>query len=57
MKTYTTIVEQDPENPESYVIVFPDELLSEAGWNVGDTLIWNVDELTQTVTITKKSNE
>lgn len=54
MKTYTTVVEQDPDDPESYVITFPDELLAEAGWNTGDTLVWAVDEERQIVIITKK---
>lgn len=54
MKTYSTVVEQDPDDPESYVITFPDELLEEAGWETGDVLIWTVDEENQIVTITKK---
>ena len=55
MKSYTTTVEQDPDDPESYVITFPDEILDEAGWKVGDTLIWQIDEKNQTVIISKKS--
>jgi bifunctional DNA-binding transcriptional regulator/antitoxin component of YhaV-PrlF toxin-antitoxin module len=56
MKTYSTIVEQDPEDSESYIIQFPDEVLDEAGWKVGDTLVWHVDKENQIVTITKKQN-
>lgn len=54
MKTYTTVVEQDPENPESYIIQFPDEILDEAGWKVGDVLVWEVDEQSGSVIIRKK---
>ena len=43
-KTWYTVVEQDPENPESYVITFPDEVIAEAGWEIGDTLIWDLQE-------------
>lgn len=43
-KVWHTVVEQDPENPESYIITFPDEVIAEAGWEIGDTLIWDLQE-------------
>jgi hypothetical protein len=39
-KTYTANVQLDPENREDYVLTFPDELLKEMGWGIGDTLVW-----------------
>lgn len=39
-KTYTANVQLDPENGEDYVLTFPDELLKEMGWEIGDTLVW-----------------
>lgn len=54
MKSYSTIVEQDPENPDSYIIQFPDEILEDAGWKVGDTLVWEVNEETGSVIIRKE---
>jgi hypothetical protein len=39
-KTYTANVQLDPENGEDYVLTFPDELLKEMGWGIGDTLVW-----------------
>ena len=57
MKTYSAVVEQDPDNPESLMIQFPDEILEEAGWHPGDQLVWLVDEENQTVTIQKKTEK
>jgi bifunctional DNA-binding transcriptional regulator/antitoxin component of YhaV-PrlF toxin-antitoxin module len=55
-KIWTTVVEEDPENPESYVITFPDEVIAEAGWQVGDTLIWCLREDGAIVLTKKKDN-
>jgi hypothetical protein len=43
MKKYETIVEKDENN--ELVIPFDEELMSEIGWEVGDTIEWteNVD--------------
>jgi bifunctional DNA-binding transcriptional regulator/antitoxin component of YhaV-PrlF toxin-antitoxin module len=43
-KSYTLPVETDPDNPENFIITFPDELLESVGWKIGDTLIWNVED-------------
>lgn len=39
MKTWTTKVEQDPETGE-LIITFPDELLEQVGWQIGDNILW-----------------
>lgn len=51
MTTYTSQVIVDPETGE-YVINIPEELTNELGWEIGDTLAWEVDELYQ-VTLKK----
>jgi bifunctional DNA-binding transcriptional regulator/antitoxin component of YhaV-PrlF toxin-antitoxin module len=33
-------VQEDPENPDELMLQFPDEVLEQAGWKAGDTLIW-----------------
>ncbi len=43
-KSYTLPVETDPDDPENFIITFPDELLESVGWKTGDTLIWNVED-------------
>lgn len=53
IRTWTVPVEQDPDDPESLLLTFPDELLADAGWVAGDTLIWIVEE-NGTITIAKK---
>jgi hypothetical protein len=51
-KRWTVTVEADPDDAETLILPFPDDLLAEAGWKEGDTLIWTVkDDL---VSITKK---
>ena len=52
-RVWTVPLEADPEDSESLILTFPDELLEETGWAVGDTLIWIVEE-NGSVTITKK---
>ena len=39
-KTYTCKVIEDPDDPNELAIDIPEELLSEAGFAVGDKLIW-----------------
>lgn len=51
-KTWTVIVQADPDDPETLILPFPDDLLEEAGWKEGDTLIWTVED--NRVIITKK---
>ena len=37
--TYTVEIELDPTTGEM-IVPFPQELIDEMGWNVGDQLIW-----------------
>jgi hypothetical protein len=39
MKTWTTKVEQNPETGE-LIINFPDELMEQVGWKIGDNILW-----------------
>ena len=43
-KSWTVIVEEDPQDPESLILPLPQDLLEEAGWNIGDTLIWTIED-------------
>lgn len=43
-KSWTAEILDDPEDPESLILQFPDELLEQVGWKPGDTLIWDVQE-------------
>jgi hypothetical protein len=38
--TWTLEVLEDPTNPEECILQFPDDLMAQAGWKEGDTLIW-----------------
>jgi hypothetical protein len=40
MKSWTITVEENPDDPEELILPFPEDLLKEAGWAEGDTLIW-----------------
>ena len=53
MTTYTATVLEDPEDPNEYILQFPDEVIAEAGWNIGDTLVW-ADNGDGTWSLTKK---
>lgn len=52
-KRWIVEVEIDPESGE-YMMPFSPEMLSQAGWDFGDTLEWNIDPQTHEVTIQKK---
>jgi len=40
---YFLTVQEDPETGDLF-FVFPDELIDEMGWNVGDELTWKETE-------------
>jgi len=40
---YFLTVQEDPETGDLF-FVFPDELIDEMGWNVGDELTWKENE-------------
>lgn len=50
--SWTVIVQEDPDDPESLILPFPDDLLEQTGWKIGDTLVWVVED--DRVTISKK---
>jgi hypothetical protein len=54
-KSYILSVEEDPEDPESLLLNFPDEILESVGWNVGDVLVWNIED--DGTIILKKKND
>lgn len=43
-KHWVVTIQADPEDPETLVLPFPDDLLEEAGWNIGDTLVWTIED-------------
>ena len=53
--TWIISLEEDPETGD-LVMPLPEELLNSQGWKIGDTLVWDVDEKTQTATLTKKDS-
>jgi bifunctional DNA-binding transcriptional regulator/antitoxin component of YhaV-PrlF toxin-antitoxin module len=54
-KSYTLHLEEDPDDSENLLLTFPDELLESAGWNVGDVLVWNIED--DGTIILKKKND
>ena len=46
-------LEEDPETGD-IIMPLPTELLEAQGWQIGDTLNWDLDEATKTATLTKK---
>lgn len=51
--TWIVELEEDPETRD-LIMPLPMELLKAQGWEIGDTLVWDVDETNKTVTLTKK---
>jgi hypothetical protein len=39
LNTWTLTVEEDPKNGDC-ILTFPPDLLEQAGWQEGDTLVW-----------------
>ena len=53
--SYTIIVEKDPETGE-LVLPFTPEMLSQVGWDFGDTIVWE-DLHNGSWSLTKKENK
>lgn len=51
--TWIVTLEEDPETGD-LVMPLPNEVLKSQGWNIGDTLVWDIDEKQQVATLTKK---
>lgn len=39
-QTWTTTVEEDPNDPEECIITFPEDMMAQLGWEEGDELEW-----------------
>jgi hypothetical protein len=46
-------LDEDPESGD-LIMPLPDDLLESQGWKIGDTLVWEVDKDSKTVSLTKK---
>lgn len=53
-KFFATL-EQDPNDPDSLLLPFPQDLLDQMGWQPGDVLLWH-DNSDGTFSLTKKEN-
>ena len=53
MNKWTLEVKSDPDDPESVILTFPDDLLASVGWVPGDKIIWKENE-DGSWTLTKK---
>lgn len=53
-KFFATL-EQDPNDPDSLLLPFPQDLLDQMGWQPGDVLLWH-DNNDGTFSLTKKEN-
>lgn len=54
-KTWVLETKVDPDNPEDLILEFPPDLLEQAGWKEGDTLIWTIND-DDSVFLTKKTD-
>lgn len=46
-------LEEDPDTGD-LIMPLPEELTKSLSWEIGDTLIWDVDEVTGSVKLSKK---
>lgn len=46
-------LEEDPETGDM-IMPLPEDLLKEQDWNIGDTLVWDFNEVDKTATLKKK---
>jgi len=52
--TWIVELEEDPETGD-LIMPLPDELIKAQGWEIGDTLTWDIDESTGSVSLSKKT--
>ncbi len=52
-KVWTVELQEDPDDAEGCILPFPEDMLTEVGWQEGDTLIWEVQP-NGTAILTKK---
>lgn len=53
--TWIIELEEDPETGD-VIMPLPDELIASQGWNLGDTLVWDIDEKTGEVSLKKSTD-
>lgn len=53
--TWIITLEEDPETGD-LVMPLPEGLLESQGWQIGDTLVWDIDEETGTAKLTRKND-
>lgn len=51
--TWIIQLEEDPETGD-LIMPLPAELIEAQGWNIGDTLAWDVDSVNGAVSLSKK---
>lgn len=54
MNKWTLEIESDPDDPESMILSFPDDLLANVGWSPGDIIEW-IDNKDGSWTLRKKN--
>lgn len=42
--SWTAQILEDPEDPESLILQFPDDMLDQLAWQPGDTLVWDLQD-------------
>jgi hypothetical protein len=55
VKRYTVRLVEDPDNPQELILPLPDAMMDSLGWDIGDTLVWNLNKYDETITISKLS--
>lgn len=50
-RVWSAYVHQDGDD---LILPLPEDLLAEVGWKEGDVLVWEIDKLTDQVTLRKK---
>lgn len=54
--TWVVELETDPETGD-LIMPLPEALLADLGWQIGDTLVWNINPDTQEISLTRKDHE
>jgi hypothetical protein len=54
--TWVVELETDPETGD-LIMPLPEAMLAELNWQIGDTLVWNINPDTQEISLTRKNHE
>ena len=52
-KTWTAVLEEDIATGE-LILPLPTDLIEQLGWKEGDDLVWDINEETKQISLTKK---